>query len=121
MTHLDDAPVRPSALGQPLGAEIFLIAAQFSLDIDRAELAASDEVADIVGIARPLRQQRVGQVKHLLEIAVPRGEPQLGVEHRDAVAHIVEGDPQFGLTLADLVQQPGIVHRDDRLCREILE
>ena len=43
------------------------------------------------------------------------------VEHRDAVGHVVEGDPQLGLTLADLVQQPRVFHRDNRLRREVLQ
>ena len=52
---------------------------------------------------------------------VPRGQPQLGVEHRHTVAHIVEGDAQLGLALADLVEQPRIVHRDHRLRGEVFE
>ena len=50
---------------------------------------------------------------------VPRGEPQVVVEHRDAVGHVVEGDAQLGLALADFVQQPRILHRDHRLRREV--
>ena len=46
---------------------------------------------------------------------------QIGVEHRDAVAHVVEGDAQLGLALADFVEEPRIVHRDDRLRREVFE
>jgi hypothetical protein len=45
----------------------------------------------------------------------------VAVEHRHPVAHIVEGDAQLGLALADLVEQPGIVHRDHRLRRKILQ
>ena len=80
----------------------------------------SARIAEVVGIARTLGEKRVGQVEQFLEIAVP-GQPQLGVEHRDAVAHVVEGDAQFGLTLADLVEQPRVLHRDDRLRREVFE
>jgi hypothetical protein len=49
------------------------------------------EVANVVAKTRPLGQQSVGQIEKLLEIAVPRREPLLGVEHRDPVAHVVEG------------------------------
>ena len=42
--------------------------------------------------ARPRRQQSVGQIENLLEIAVPRRESLLGVEHCDAVDHVVDGD-----------------------------
>src|SRR5262249_9159506 len=52
--------------------------------------------------------------------AVPRGEAQVLVEHDHAVAHIVEGDAQFRLALADLVEQASILHRDHCLCGRIL-
>jgi hypothetical protein len=61
-------------------------------------------VANIVGEARPLGQESIGQIENLLEIAVPRREPQLGVEHCHTVAHIVESDAQLGLTAADFFQ-----------------
>ena len=105
-------PLRGDTLGQP---------AHLRFDIDRAELAALGEMADKLGGGRPLGEKFVGQVEQLLEIAVPRGQPQFGIEHRDAVAHVVEGDAQLGLALADLAEQPRILHRDDRLRREILQ
>ena len=40
------------------------------------------------------------------------------VEHRDAIRHVVEGDPQLRLTLADLVEQSGVLDRDHRLVGE---
>ncbi len=119
--HLDDPPIGAGALGRPLGADDFGQPAHFRLDIDRTVLAMRGKITDILGKVRTLGQHLVGQVEDLLEIAVPRGEPQLGVEHRDPVAHIVEGDPQLRLALADLVEQPGIVHRDHRLCGEAFE
>jgi len=70
---------------------------------------------------RPLRHELVRQIEDLLEVHVPRHKPQLAVEHRDPVAHIVEGDAQLGLALADFVEQPSIVHRDDCLSREAFE
>jgi hypothetical protein len=53
-----------------------------------------------------------------LKIAVPCREPRLGVEHRDAVTHIVEGDAQLGLALAQLVEEPCVLDRDHRLIGE---
>ena len=61
------------------------------------------------------------RIEQVLEIAVPGGEALLAIEHRDPVAHIVEGDAQLGLALADLVQQPSIVHRDHGLCGKLLQ
>src|SRR6185436_12553665 len=69
---------------------------------------------------RPLADERVRQIEDVLEIVVPCREPQVRVEHRDAVAHVVEGDAQFHLALPDLVQQPRVVHRDYRLCSKVL-
>ena len=45
----------------------------------------------------------------------------LAVEHRDPVAHIVEGNPQLGLAPANLVQQTRVVHRNHRLRGEVLQ
>ena len=81
----------------------------------------SARIAEVIGVARALGQKRVGQVEQLLEIAVPGGQPQVVVEHRHAVGHVVEGDAQFGLALADFVEQPGILDRDHRLVGEGLD
>jgi hypothetical protein len=43
------------------------------------------------------------------------------VEHNDAIAHIVERGPQLSLTLADFVEQPSVLHRDDGLRSEVLQ
>jgi hypothetical protein len=96
----------PAAIDQP---------AHFGFDIDLAVFAMRCEVANVVAKARPRGQQSVGQIEHLLEIAVPRREPLLGVKHRHTVAHVVKGDAQLGLPLADLAEQPRILDRDDRL------
>jgi hypothetical protein len=56
-----------------------------------------------------------------LEVAVPRREPQVFVKHDDAIGHVVEGDAQFGLPLADFIEQPCILDGDYRLGREVLE
>ena len=71
--------------------------------------------------ARPPGQIVIGQVEQFLEVAVPGGETQLLVEHRHAIGHIVEGDTQFCLTLADFVQQSRILYRDHRLGGEVLQ
>jgi len=55
-----------------------------------------------------------------LEIAVPGGKPQLLVEHRHTISHIVEGNAQLGLGLADLVEQPRIFHGNDGLRSAVL-
>ena len=119
--HLDDAAVGTRALGRILSAGRFDQPAHFGFDIDLAVLAMRRKVANVVAKARPLGQQSVGQIEKLLEIAVPRREPQLGVEHCDAVAHVVEGHAQLSLALADFAEQPGIVHRNDRLRREVFQ
>jgi hypothetical protein len=101
--YLDNAPVGPRALEAQLLVGRFEPSAQFRRDALGAEFAALGKKADVVGIARPLDQQRVGQVEDPLEIEVPRREVLLAVEHRHTVAHVVEGDPQLGLALADFV------------------
>ena len=62
-----------------------------------------------------------GSWSDLLEIPVPRGQSQCLVEHRHPIGHVVEGDAQLLLALANFVQQPRVLHRDHRLGREILE
>ena len=102
--HLDDAAVGPRALGRILCAGRFDQPAHFGFDLDLAVLAMRRKVAKVVGKARPLGQQLIGQIEKLLEIAVPRREPLLGVEHCDTVAHVVEGDVQLGLPPPDFLQ-----------------
>ena len=43
------------------------------------------------------------------------------VEHGHAVAHVLEGDAEFLLALADFVQQPSVLHGDNRLSGEVLQ
>jgi len=59
---------------------------------------------EIFGIARTLGEEGIRQIEHLLEIVIPSGKVQLAVEHRHAVAHIVEGHAQLGLALTDFLQ-----------------
>jgi hypothetical protein len=79
------------------------------------------KVADKIADTRPLGEKGIGQIENALEIKVPRSEPQLSVKHRHAIAHIVKGHAQLGLALTDLVKQPGIVHRNHRLCSKAFE
>ena len=97
-SHFDDTAVGARSFETHLPAGIFDGAAQFSFEIGRV-LAALREIAEILGIVRPPREEGVRQLEHLLEIAVPRGEACFGVEHDDPVAHIVESDAQLGLSL----------------------
>jgi hypothetical protein len=63
----------------------------------------------------------VGQVEDLLEFAIPRNEVLGFVEHRYAVTHVLECDTEFLLALADFIQQPRVLHCDDRLCGKVLQ
>jgi len=45
----------------------------------------------------------------------------MGIEHHHGIAHVVEGDAQLALALAQLVQQAGILHGDDGLVGEGLQ
>ena len=118
---LDDPSVRARAFKAQLPFGIFDAAAQIRFEIGRDIFAARGEIAEIFNRARPLGEEGVRQIEHLLEVAVPRGEAQVFVEHRHTVGHIVEGDAQFGLGLADLVEQPRILNRDHRLGGEVLQ
>lgn len=62
------------------------------------------EDTQVISIARTFNQQSFGQIGNLLEIPVPSGQSQVFIEHRDAIDHVLEGNPQFGLALADFVQ-----------------
>ena len=69
----------------------------------------------------PLARGLVGHVEDVLELAVPCDQMRRFVEHGDAVAHVLEGDAEFLLALADFVQQPRVLHRDHRLGGEVLQ
>src|SRR5204862_97304 len=116
-THLDNAAIGSRALEAKRLPGVFVSAAQIGFEIGRV-LAAIHEISEILGIAWPLCKEGVGQIEHLLEIAVPRGKARRGIEHDDAVPHIVEGDAQLGLTLAELVEEARIFDRDHRLVSE---
>ena len=115
--HLDDAAVGPRPFDAHFAAGIFDGAAQLRFEIGRV-LAAVSEIAEILGKARPRREEGVRQIEQLLEIAVPRGKPRCGVEHDDAIAHIVEGNAKLGLAVVQLLKQSSILDRDHRLVGE---
>src|SRR5262249_11932510 len=112
------AAVGPGALVAHLKPGVFDRAAQLSFEIGRNVLAAVRKIAEILGKAVPLREKGVGQLEHLLEIAIQRDEARVGAEHRHAIAHVVEGDAQLRLALAKLLKQPGVLDRDHRLVRK---
>ena len=63
VAHFDHLPVGARALEAVVAMRALAVAAQLRLGVGAlAELAASREIADVVGIARPLRHQRVGQI-----------------------------------------------------------
>src|ERR1700730_2725202 len=115
--HLDDPTVWPRPFEAHFAAGIFEGAAQLRFEIGRV-LAAVSEIAEILGPARPPREEGVRQLEHLLEIAVPGGKPRLCVEHDDAIAHVVKGDAKLGLAVAQLVEQPRVLDRAHRLIGE---
>jgi len=92
--------------------------AQFPFDVVGTELTAFGKDADIVDIGRALCNPLVRQVQDRLEIAVPCDKARVGAEHDDAIAHIVEGDAQLGLAVAQFFEQARILDRDHRLVRE---
>ena len=51
-----------------------------------------------------LGEEIVRQVEQFLKILVPRREMQVLVEHHHTVAHVIESDAQFRLTLADFAE-----------------
>src|SRR5262249_52735204 len=74
------------------------------LGISLTELPAFGEIADVSVEVMALGQQLVGQLEKFLEVAVPSGEVQRLVKHRHTIDHVVEGDPQLLLALADFVE-----------------
>ena len=122
MTHVDDAAVGARALesirladrhGQP--SDLFV-----GVGI-RAVFASGRQTANVIGERQPHAHRLVGQVENFLKIAVPGGKSVVAIEHGDTVAHVLEGDIEFVLTLADFVQQPRVVHRDHRLGSEAFQ
>ena len=86
-----------------------------------AVFAALGEVTDIVRESEPLGENTIRQIEDVLELLVPRHEAWRFIEQGYTVTHILERHTQFSLALTDFIQQPSILHRDDRLGREILK
>src|SRR5262249_12741078 len=116
--YLDDATVWPRTLEPHFPPGIVEAAAQLLFEIGRDVLAAVSEIAEIFGKARPIYQEGVRELKHLLEIAVPRGQARLCIEHDNAVAHVVEGDAQFGLALTQFLEESRVLDCYHRLIGE---
>ena len=87
----------------------------------RAEVAARCEEAEVFLIGAMLFEQGVWQIEDLLELAVPCHQAMGFVEHRHAVAHVLERDAKFFLALAYFVQQARVLHRDHRLGGEVFQ
>src|SRR3954454_22336045 len=100
---------------------MFEAATEFHVGASDIKFAPLRQDAEVFSITRTLSQEIYGKVSNLLEITIPRSQSQVFVEHRHPIGHVVEGNPQFGLTLANFIQQACVFHRDDRLCGEVLE
>jgi hypothetical protein len=112
--RLDDAAIGSRPFETQFLVGVLEAPAQFGFEVGRV-LAALGEIAEILDMARPLGEESIGQVEDCLEIAVPGNKARVSAEHDNAVAHIVEGDAQLGLTVAQFLEQPGILDRDHRL------
>jgi hypothetical protein len=103
----------PSLLGQ--AADLFLRVRAGTI------LTTIGQIPDVFMECLPSRNNLIGHVEDVLELAVPCDEMLRFVEHRHAVAHVLERDAEFLLTLPDFIQQPRILHRDHRLGGEAFE
>jgi hypothetical protein len=119
--HLYHSAVRAGALNAQLLISSFEPTAEFCLDVLGTKFAAFGEHAEVLRIHGPFRENGVGEVYNLLKVSIPGGEVQPGIEHRNPIAHIVEGDAQFSLALTDLIEQTGILYCDNRLRCEMLQ
>jgi hypothetical protein len=90
IADLDDPAVRPGTFDRALCADHAGHPTHLRIDIGGPELAALGEIAGIIGIARTPLHEGIGEVEDLLEIQVPGRQPQPGIEHRDAIAHVIE-------------------------------
>src|SRR5262245_32054094 len=66
--RLDDTAIRSRTLDAQLLPGIFVGATQISFEIGGV-LAAIHEIAEIVGVTRPLDEEGIGQIKDRLEVA----------------------------------------------------
>jgi hypothetical protein len=92
VAYLEHAPVGPRALGRPLTGSTVAIARHFLVGISVAEFATLHQQAHILLEPRAAGEEGIRHVEQLLEVPVPRGKPQVGIEHHHTVAHVVEGN-----------------------------
>ena len=84
-------------------------------------LTSLGEVVDVFRECLAPRDDIVGHIQDILELAVPCDQMLRFVEHGDAIAHVLERDAEFFLALPNFVKQPGVLHRNDRLRGEVLQ
>ena len=72
--HLDDAAVRARTLQPQFAGRIIQGGAQLRFEIGREVFASFRKIVEILDIARPTRQEGVGEIEQLLEIAIPRSK-----------------------------------------------
>ena len=122
--HFNDPPIRSGSLLRPCstGSLSNAVNSAFSHVSSGAVIASFCEVTDVARVGALFREEGVGYVEDFLELAVPCDQMLCCFEHGDAVAHILECDADFLLTLADLsLQQPRVFHRDNRLSGKALQ
>ena len=70
-----------------------------------AVIATLSKIADVFGVRPMLFKKLIGYSENLLELAVPCYKARRFIEHGNAVGHVLKGDPEFFLALANLVEQ----------------
>src|SRR5262245_28684589 len=113
--HLDRPSIRPGALGRPSLRDALAIANHLLVRIAMSNFPALGQQADVVVKTGTAGQEGIGYVKQLLEITIPSTDTQVGVEHRHAVAHMLERDAEFLLPPRQFAEQAGVLHSDDGL------
>ena len=74
---LDYLPIRAGSFEAQFLVSVLETAAEFRLDVDGYRIRPARQDTEIFSIARTLGQKSFGKVSNLLEIAVPRGQPQV--------------------------------------------
>ena len=129
MTDFDHPSIGPGAL---IGSGLTCLLDEPAYVLLRvgfgAILVTLGKVADVFRERLTPGDDIVGHVQDILKLAVPRDQMLCFVEHCDAVAHVFEGDAQFGLTLrefrgpfAQCAEVGDAANGDDGLFREGLQ